>query len=64
MRDGSASLEAMTTTELRRLCTDLGIAAALSVPGGAGQATIEQELAQAAAVLAAREHEGSPPTAG
>jgi hypothetical protein len=55
VRDDSASFEAMSTTELKRMCTDLSISAALSVPGGAGQATIERELARVASVLAARE---------
>jgi hypothetical protein len=55
VRDDSASFEAMSTAELKRMCTDLSIAAALAVPGGAGQATIERELARVAAVLDARE---------
>ena len=62
MRDDSAAFEAMSTAELRRLCIDLSIAAALAVPGGTGQAAIERQLARAAAVLAAREN--SPPSAG
>jgi hypothetical protein len=61
-RDDSAAFEAMTTAELRRMCTDLSIAAALAVPGGAGQAAIERQLARAASVLTARED--SPPSAG
>ena len=62
VRDDRAALEAMTTAELKRICTDLNIAAALAVPGGAGQAAIERQLAGAASVLAARE--SSPPSAG
>lgn len=62
MRDDSAAFEAMTTAELKRMCTDLSIAAALAVPGGTGQAAIERQLARAASALAARD--GSPPSAG
>lgn len=62
VRDDSAAFEAMTTAELERVCTDLSIAAALAVPGGAGHAMAERELARIASVLAARE--GSPPRAG
>ncbi|HEX5297068.1 MAG TPA: hypothetical protein VFW50_08785 [Streptosporangiaceae bacterium] len=62
VRDDSAAFEAMTTAELKQMCTDLSIAAALAVPGGTGQAAIERQLARAATVLAARE--GSPPIAG
>ena len=61
-RDDPAAVEAMTTAELKRMCTDLSIAAALAVPGGAGQAAIERQLARVTAVLDARE--GSPPIAG
>ena len=61
MRDGNPAFEAMTTDELKRRCTDLSIAAALAIPGGAGQVAIERELARAASVLATRE--GSPPGA-
>jgi hypothetical protein len=56
VRDRNASFEAMSTGELERMCTDLSIAAALAVPGGAGQAAIERELARVASVLDAREH--------
>ena len=62
MRDDRAAFEAMTTAELRRICTDLSIAAALAVPGGAGQTAIERQLARVASVLTARE--GSPPSVG
>ena len=62
VRDDRAAFEAMTTTELKRICTDLSIAAALAVPGGAGQAAIERQLARAASALTARE--SSPPSAG
>ena len=62
VRDDPAAFEAMTTAELKRMCTDLSIAAALAVPGGAGQAAIERQLARAAAGLDARE--GSPPIVG
>ena len=54
MRDRNASFEEMSTGELERMCTELGISAALAVPGGAGQAAIERELARVASVLAAR----------
>lgn len=64
MRDGNASFEAMSTGELERMCTDLSIAAALAVPGGAGQAAIERELPRVAAVLAARERGWPPPGIG
>jgi hypothetical protein len=55
VRDENPSFAVMTTAELKRMCTDLSISAALAVPGGAGQATIERELARVSAVLDARE---------
>jgi hypothetical protein len=55
VRDDPSSLEALSTAELRRMCTDLSISAALAVPGGAGQAAIKRELGRAAAVLDSRE---------
>jgi hypothetical protein len=36
-RDDRAAIEEMTTAELKRMCTDLSIAAAILVPGGAGR---------------------------
>jgi len=55
VRDDTSSLEAMPTAELERMCTDLSISAALAVPGGASQATIERELARVSSVLASRQ---------
>jgi hypothetical protein len=43
VRDDPAAFEAMTTAELKRMCIDLSIAAALAVPGGAGQAATETD---------------------
>lgn len=55
VRDDTSSLDAMPTAELERMCTDLSISAALAVPGGASQATIERELATVSTVLASRQ---------
>jgi len=55
VRDGNPAFETKSDDELRRICIDLDIAAALAVPGGASRAAIERELSRAAAVLASRQ---------
>ena len=59
LRDGTSSLEAMTTADLIRLRADLNISLALAAPGSAVAVPAERQLASIAFVLSARAHEDS-----
>lgn len=63
-RDDVSAFEAMSTAELMRLRSALNITLALAIPGSPVAVPAERQLRSIALTLAAREHEGSPPSGG
>jgi hypothetical protein len=61
VREDDSLLAELPTDVLVRMRTDLNVSVALAARNSPLRLTAERELARIASVLAAREHEGSPP---